>query len=127
MRKSLILLPLAMIGSMPVMARDMDCPPPPPPEEMAINLMADFDANSSLGLDANELTEALAFLYENRPAPPPEANLPERPEPDHQAKAYRLMEKFDLDGSNQLDEVELVEALASMHRHHGRPPRPRQS
>ena len=100
---------------------------PPPPDQMAERVIADFDTNASLGVDEIELADALAFLHENRPPPPPEVRErqgpPEPEAPDHGRLAARLLTGFDHDQDGQLNIDELTEAFAELQERRG-PPRP---
>ncbi|NDV61435.1 hypothetical protein G0Q06_03125 [Puniceicoccales bacterium CK1056] len=106
-------------------------PQPPSAEEVAARIVVDFDANSTLALDADELTEALTFLHENRPPPPRRGKMdtdrPPRPEPDLAAMATDLVMAFDVDGDQQLSESELVETFTELHSRRPGPPPHRES
>ena len=97
---------------------------PPPPEKMAERVIVEFDTDASLGVDTAELAEALAFLHENRPPPPPEVRDAPRPRepkaPDHERVAARLLADFDHDQDGQLNIDELTEAFADLHARRGR-------
>ena len=134
MKKIITCLILSAMGTLPALAfeRGSNRPPaPPPPEEVASLVIEDFDIDASLGVDAEELTAALAFLHEHRPPPPPDApQAPARIEPtleQHARLAADLIREFDKDQDGQLNPPELEVALEALHERHAPPRLPREN
>lgn len=80
-------------------------PPPPAPEEVAADMLKQFDTDGDQKLDETELKEAFSARHQ----PPTPEGI-----------AAKWMEKFDADGNGCLSPEELAGALEANRPRHGR-------
>lgn len=99
---------------------------PPKPEDVAKKLIEEFDENDDFALSEEELTKALTALQERRMKRHAHKNSKNRgnqPEdlPTPEELAINLIEEFDGNSDEALDETELAEGLHEMRRTFGPP------
>lgn len=121
-----------------LVAQSEQPPIPPSPEDVVIEMMSGYDADENDNLSAEELLTALEGIREdhraargsrfNRERPPVDdssdrprikksGRRPGPPPPD--VIVPQLIADFDLNGDNELNTEELLEAITFMHQNRG--------
>ena len=99
----------------------------PDPENVVAEIVADYDANTDNLITSNELANAIVGMHEKRIAEMkarledsdrerPESPRGNREKPEPTSVAAKLVERFDEDGDQRLNTVELFGAVEALHR-----------
>jgi hypothetical protein len=139
MKNIIVTLSLLTALSLPAFAEDeaKERPERPDPAQVAAQWIADFDANSNGALEEAELIAAFESAQKNRPQRPQmgrrgqatrgaqEGERPERPERPERTEREpgqmitNLIERFDKNDDQALNDAELKEALTAMNKMRG--------